>query len=252
MRRITRRRLLLACSTPMLAVAMASCTADGGFTEAPVIVNESAAGIYAGAFTSTAGPEPIDYQVTGIINKALIGQFIVAGSDRHYSGRLSVFGSDLSGTLTQYRGVQDRFFGIDGVDSIAIAGRVVESDRIDGDYSGENDEGRPALTYDPSYETDSSLDKTSGIWMYSGAAGYTVTLTIEANGDIFGSDTIGCVYSGRVAILDRDYNVYRAVVLISDCGSINDEYTGFAILTDELTISVSNAVIAFVPILDKV
>jgi len=252
MRRITREKLLLSCSIPMFTIAIASCSAEGGFTEAPIIIDESAAGIYAGTFTSTAGPEPVDYQVTGIINQALIGQFIVTESDRHYSGKLNVVGSDLFGTLIQYRGVQDRFFGIDGVDSIAIEGRVAESDRIRADYRGENDEGRLALAYDPSYETESSLDKTSGIWTYSGAAGYTVTLTIEANGDIFGSDTNGCVYSGRIRILDRDFNVYRAVIQVSDCGVINDEYTGFAILSDVLTISVSNAVIAFVPILDKV
>lgn len=258
MRMVARNKLVLACSMPLIAAAMASCTADGGFTEAPIIINESAAGIYTGTFTSTAGAEPVDYQVTGIISQAHIGQFIIAESDRHYSGRLNVFGSDLTGTLTQYRGVQDRFFGIDGVDSIAFDGRVAESDTIVADYSGENDEGSLALAYDPSYETDSSLDKTSGIWMYSGAAGYTVTLTIEANGDIFGSDTNGCVYSGLISILDEDYNVYRVVVMISECGLINDEYPGLAFLSDfdggvlnRLTLSVSNDVIAFVSDLDK-
>jgi hypothetical protein len=40
-------------------------------------------------------------------------------------------------------------------------------------------------------------------------------------------------------------------VLVSDCGSINDEYNGFAFLSDKLTISVSKNVIAFVPVLDK-
>jgi hypothetical protein len=251
MRKIARKKLLVACSIPVFAVALASCSADGGFTEGSIIVNESAEGIYTGTFTSTAGAEPVDYEVTGIISRAHVGQFIVADSDRHYSGRLNVVGSDLSGTLTQYRGVQDRFFGIDGVDTIEFDGRVAESVSIGADYSGENDEGSLALAYDPSYETDSSLDKTSGIWMYSGADAYTVTLTIEVDGDIFGSDTNGCVYGGFISILDADYNVYRATVLVSDCGSINDEYNGFAFLSDKLTISVSKNVIAFVPVLDK-
>jgi hypothetical protein len=251
MTKLIRKKLLAAVSIPVFAVAMVSCSAEGGFTEAPIIINESAEGIYAGTFTSTAGAEPVDYEVTGIISRAHVGQFIVADSDRHYSTKLNVIGSDLFGTLTQYRGVQDRFFGIDGIDSIEFDGRVSESDTIAADYSGENDEGSLALAYDPSYETESSLDKTSGIWTYVGAVGYTVTLTIELNGEIFGSDTNGCVYSGLISILDKDYGIYRAVVLVTDCGPVNDEYNGFAILSDTLTISVSNDVIAFVPVLDK-
>jgi len=258
MRTINAKKILLSCTIPLIAVAIASCDADGGFTEAPIIINESPAGIYQGTFTSTVAAEPVDYQVTGIVSQAHIGQFIAAESDRHYSGKLNVIGSDLFGTLNQYRGVQDRFFGIDGVDPIAFDGRVAESDTIAADYSGDNDEGSLALAYDPSYETESSLDKTSGIWTYSGAAGYTVTLTIEFDGDIFGSDTNGCVYSGLISVLDSSYNAYRAVVLITECGLVNDEYNGLAFLSDfdggvlnRLTLSVSNDVIAFVPILDK-
>jgi len=251
MTKLTRKKLLAACSIPMFAVAMVSCSADGGFTEAPIIINESAAGIYTGTFTSTAGAGPVAYPVTGIISQAHIGQFIVDESDQHFSGRLQVFGSDLSGTLTQYRGVQDRFFGVDSVDSISIDGQVAGTDRIVGDYAGDADEGSLALTYADVYETESDLDKTSGIWSHTGPGGYVVTLTIEPDGEIFGSDTNGCVFSGLISILDNNYNIYRAVVLVSDCGVLDDEYNGLAYLSDVLTMSVSNDVIAFVPVLDK-
>ncbi len=258
MRAITHKKLLLLCTIPLFAVAITSCDGGGGFTIAPLIIDESAAGIYAGTFTSTAGAQPVDYQVTGIINQVHDGQFIVAGSQWHYSGRLMTVGTELSGTLTQYRGVQDRFFGIDGIDAITISGRVAESDTIVADYAGVDDQGSLSLAYDDSYETDSSLDKTSGIWTFSDGVGYTVALTIELGGDIFGSDTNGCVYSGLISVLDGNYNAYRAVVLISECGLLNDEYNGLAFLSDfdggvlnRLTLSVSNDVIAFVPILDK-
>jgi len=258
MKTINAKKILLSCTIPLIAVAIAACDADGGFTEAPLIIDESAAGIYTGTFTSTAGAEPVDYPVSGIISQLHNGQFIDAGSQWHYSGRLMVIGSDLSGTLIQYRGVQDRFFGIDGIDAITFAGRVAESDTIVADYTGVDDQGSLSLAYDDSYETESSLDKTTGIWTFSGDAGYTVTLTIEFDGDIFGSDTNGCVYSGLISVLDGNYNAYRAVVLISECGLVNDEYNGLAFLSDfdggvlnRLTLSVSNDVIAFVPILDK-
>jgi len=236
---------------------------DGRIAAPLVLAEESPAGIYFGTFTSTSGAQPVAYQTVGLISENHDVQFLVSfDAQRHYAGYVLVLGSEISGLLFEYRGVFNRFFGIDGVSETTFDGSVAEADNIFADYSAQSDEGRINLDYSTGYEDGSSLARTTGIWMYSeassGGAVYTITLDIDANGQIFGADSTGCIFSGQIGIIDPNYNMYRAHVMIENCGVLNGDYNGLAIVSalgigqmERLRLAVSNDAIAFASFFDK-
>jgi hypothetical protein len=243
-----------------------SCDGDGRsnrFTGPLPIVNESAAGIYRGTFTTTLDPNPVAEDIVVIISEDNDAQFIVTSlTPHHYAGDIYVAGSSLSATLTDYRGSVARFFGISGLDTVHIDGNVLEAGAIAGDYSGTSDNGRFVLQYQDSYETASSLDFTSGVWVSNmvspGGGIYSIAWDIDINGVIFGTDTHGCVFSGQMRIIDSRYNAYRVYVDISSCNRMSGEYNGLAFLSavgaqqpNWMTLGISNNVFAFSTVLQR-
>ena len=221
--------LLIAAHAHLLV----SCD-EAGWT-GPFLEDQSPAGIYTGALQSTATTPSPNRMVTGVIGADAVVHFMIQDSFSQYAGVVSVVGDKLSGTLTEYLGVQARFFGLDGVRSIVLDGTVSERDRLFGDYSGD-DQGFFGLDYSDNYERASSLDQASGIWTFdmasSGGALYNVTLSIDPNGQLFGTDTNGCVFSGELSIIDSRYNAYKVIVSMSSCESIDGEYGGLAYRAD--------------------
>lgn len=63
------------------------------------------------------------------------------------------------------------------------------------------------LLYDSSSERPASLDRISGIWSRT-SGDYTITYTIDDTGSLFGSDTDGKIYSGRIVAGENDFNIY--------------------------------------------
>jgi len=248
---------ILLCSTLLV-----SC-GDGGTISLtrPVPVVNSPSGIWAGSFTSTTNGAI--HPVTGVVSESNEAQFVAtAMAERHYSGVVAVDGETLTGTLNTYLGREGPFLGFDGVQSIMLDGTVAERSGMFGDYTGDEDGGRFNLDYSANYETGSSLDSTSGIWNYSeasaGGALYTVTLDIDDNGTLFGTDTGGCVYSGQLTLIDDRFNSYQAEFNISSCITKNGDYVGLAFLTsigggqlNQLVLGVSKPNRAFAALLRK-
>ncbi len=255
-------RLSFAAATVFVIVAvlhlLASC--DGALFIGQSVTNQSPAGIYAGIFRSTITMPAPDRMVTGVISEESVVHLMVQGASSQYAGLVSVDGEKLGGTLTEYLGAQARFFGFDGVRSITLAGTVAERDSVFGDYSGEDD-GFFSLDYSAKYERASSFDQTSGVWTFnmssSGGAIYNVTLDIDADGQLFGTDTNGCVFSGALSIIDGRYNVYEVLVDISSCTPFDGAYTGLAYRGDfaagstQLMLLFANSRYAFSTILSQ-
>jgi hypothetical protein len=197
---------------------------------------------------------------TGVISEESQVHLMIEGASSQYAGLVSVDGDNLAGTLTEYLGAGGRFFGFDGVQSITLAGTVAERDGVSGDYSGDDD-GFFSLDYNANYERASSLDQTSGVWTFdmssSGGAIYNVTLDIDADGQLFGMDTNGCVFSGALSIIDSRYNAYNVVVSMASCAPVDGEYTGlayrgdFAAGTTQLFLFFANGRYAFSTILSQ-
>lgn len=78
-------------------------------------------------------------------------------------------------------------------------------------------------------------------------AGYTLTITVDAAGEVFGSDTRGCRMNGRVAGRGSAMGSADLVLDVSGCNRSNGRYTGYmALVADasgdmELLVSASNS-----------
>lgn len=210
---------------------VASC--DGAGWTGLITRNKSPAGIYSGIFFSTAASRPESRMVTGIVSEDseihLIVQPTVSFSQ--YGGMVSVDGDALTGTMTEYLGARARWFGFDGVRSITLEGTVSERERLFGDYSGD-DQGTFGLDYSDKYDRPSALDQVSGIWTFdlgsSGGGVYNVTFDTDPIGQLFGTDTNGCIYSGEFEIVDSRFNAYAVSVTVSSCQPVEGGYTGLA------------------------
>ena len=233
----------------MAAVGLLAAACDGVGWTGPMDTDQSPGGFYTGSFTSTVTQPSPSRAATGIISEDFDAQMLFA--HQHYAGFVAVDAISLSGNLTEYRGRQGVFVGFDGSSAISLDGEVTERDGMFGTYAGDDDEGRFALTYNAAYEEGSTLDRLSGIWSVSesssGGAVYTITLEIDDGGQLFGSDTAGCVFSGQLTIIDARYAAYRAAISVSTCGAVDGDYAGLVFYSNAgfLTIGTDNGQFAF-------
>ena len=246
--------VLLLIAVPAFFVV--SC--DGFGWTGPHPIYESPSGLYQGAFTSTATQPSPSRETTGIISEELDAQFLL--SSQHYAGSVVVVDTSLTGELTEYRGKRGVFLGFDGISTITLDGDVSERDGIFGTYVGDDDQGRFAFSYESLYEDGSSLDLLSGIWSFNQASAgggiYTITIDLDADGQLFGSDTAGCVFSGRMGIIDDRYSSYRVAVSVSSCGEVDGDYSGLAFNApvasgSRLYIGADNGFFAFANLFDR-
>lgn len=249
------------------ATALAACgevTVTGEFgPPLNLVQDESPEGIYSGNFTDTSGVNPLVQPVIAIVDAdGNIQLFFSMAAERHIAGRVEVTGNSLTGSLTEYSGRIAGFTGVGGIAELAVQGSVSAGSGITGDYSVGTRAGRIVLDYDASYEVPSSLDLTAGTWSYSmiSADGsvYTVTWEVDGEGRLFGADTVGCVFVGRVSVPDESVNAYGLGVQVDSCGYFNGDYAGQAFFNravgqgfDRLTLGVANDVFAFTAMLQR-
>lgn len=103
--------------------------------------------------------------------------------------------------------------------------------------AGTQDSVTVALTYDASYDRDSSLATISGL--YRDQFGGNV-LDISANGSIFQQDPTGCTRNGQISIINSAYNAYDVEMTLSNCVANaaaleGATFTGLATLDDSAT-----------------
>jgi hypothetical protein len=238
-----------------VAVFVASCGGNDGALAPPSLPTQSPSGIWIGPFTSTVDASVS--QTLGVVSRDNDVQLVAgAVSARHFAGNFSTDGDLLTGTLNVYLGRQGPFVGFDGIQSISVDGTVSENDGLFGDYSGDEDQGRFNLNYLGIYDNSSSLELTAGTWSFVGASAsgplYTVVFDIDINGNLFGSDSAGCIYSGRVSLIDEQFNAYAATFNVTDCLLSNGDYIGLAWISsigggqqNQLTLALTKGIRAF-------
>lgn len=203
---------------------------DGTRWTGPFVADQAPGGIYAGSFTSTATQPSPGRQAIGVVSEDLDANFLLA--NQHYAGNLAVDGISLSGLLIEYTGRQGVFIGFDGLSAVSVDGEVAARDGMFGTYAGDAAEGRFSLAYSDVYEEGAAPDLLSGIWSYSesssGGAVYTITLELDGGGQLFATDTAGCVFSGQLTTIDDRYSAYRIAVNVSTCEAVDGDYSGLA------------------------
>ncbi|PCC12894.1 hypothetical protein [Pseudoalteromonas sp. JB197] len=59
-------------------------------------------------------------------------------------------------------------------------------------------------------------------------ADLTTSIMLDDSGDLSGSDTFGCQYTGTVEHKDADINLYSLKLTVSSCADLDGEYSGLA------------------------
>lgn len=62
--------------------------------------------------------------------------------------------------------------------------------------------------------------------------GFGGTATIMNNGNIAGSDELGCQYTGNITIPDTRFNLFEVSITVSSCPGYNSTYTGLGTAID--------------------
>jgi len=208
----------------------------------PVVEDQSAAGIYwsiASNFVSEAVDHPVQTPVDAIITSAGEARFMFFGStdtplmDTQLVGNVNVAADKFTASLKEYSD------GNAQTSTVELDGTIATKDGAWGSYTWEQDFGRFVLNYISTYEEPSELSKLEGIWTFSQASSsgltFTLTLTIDPDGTVFGSTTDGCVFNGKFNIIDSQYNIYRLFLETSLCGDLDGSYEGLATLDEPLT-----------------
>ena len=240
-------RFLTFISFLFSATLMTSCfddNSDSSSTQAKetVIVEEqSAAGIYfspPSIFTTEAAEHPVQYPVNVIVASTGEARFLFFGSTggpqmhTQLVGDANVAADKFTASLKAY------MEGDIQTSPVTLDGTVETKSGIWGTYDWDQDFGRFNLIYFSSYEKRSLLSKLEGIWVFnqasSGGMIYTITFTIDPDGTLFGSNTVGCTFNGKFKIIDPRYNVYRLLLETSLCGDMDGAYKGLASLSETL------------------
>jgi hypothetical protein len=155
---------------------------------------------------------------------------IIRGCCTHLSGRLEAWGGAIldSFLITYSHG--------SGIGYCSGEGTVTPKAAIHAAYSdcSHTSDFTLDMTYDPISDRQASLGLISGIWSRT-TGDYTVTITIDESGSLFGSDTDSCTYTGSVTIPDSSVNTYKIHMNRFDCDDYFLSSDGRGILMDTVT-----------------
>lgn len=174
--------------------------------------------------------------------------FVDDGKMEAYTTDRLVLSGDLEAKADQSVGTSFLMYNRDkkAYDGSAAVGQYKAKSHFDGRYetvSGAT--GAFVATYDEqAYHQPASLDIASGVWTVTNTR-VSNAIRIDTQGDLYGTDADGCVYSGEVRVGKANRNMYRINLTIESCGGANGQYSGLAArgasdLGDTLMMLVSN------------
>jgi hypothetical protein len=142
-----------------------------------------------------------------------------------YKGSFTVNGNNFSGESEAYA------IGGEKGGSVTFSGTVAEQSNMSGNFSSSNgNTGTYDFTYGQGSDHPSSLEQVEGTWAYSYPDGSFVNAVIDSQGEISGSDSNGCVFTGVISLMDPDKSIYSIDYDVSQCAAHNGSYDGLAAL----------------------
>ena len=212
----------LAVSASNMAVAIAF--------SADRVSSRSAAGIWTGTITSDL--DMLAVPISAIVAETGESVFFVDDQADQLAGPIQVSGNFLDSTVNAYAAEGEIFPNGTSFGSVLLRGLVETAVSIDLSYDGVGDTGQIILAYDSSYEDGSALTTVEADWRFDDGAGDTLDISIDAAGNITGSDSDGCTYTGTIALIDPAGNAYDVDVTLSGCAAAGD-YSGLASVLDD-------------------
>lgn len=244
---MTRRTSLLRTAVVAAGLALSACGGGGGGTDGsptaapsptqppsgsnppPTTAKVTTPGVWKGTMTSsTTGQTTPVVALTGHD-----GQSTWMTTDgRIWHGQVPMSGDHFNATFNghMYEGAHFPDGTNHGPSSIMVDHHTEST--TTGHYSGSGDTGSFDMTLSPMWDRASSPATVAGVYTRSTSSGYTMTMTIDANGHLTGSDTLGCVFSGSVTVPDPIHNMYDIDAQVSSCGSLDGHYQGMGTLLD--------------------
>jgi hypothetical protein len=231
-------RLQITLAT-MTVAALSGCSGGGGGEDddAPTPANPAeAAGLWKGS-ASVAGSS-VPYVASALVTADGHARFYIQSTDTTVPPTLAptvVEGNliDSGGTLALSAAT---FYSLLTPKTGSVTGRFDGAARSNatGTLTFGSKTYNVDLTYDSQYDRASSLPAIAGVYTRSNAAGYTITVTINADGTLTGSDTLSCMYSGTVAADLPTVNAYDLTWNGTGCtnSNRNGAFTGRLALID--------------------
>lgn len=151
---------------------------------------------------------------------------------RVWSGQVPMTGDHFDATFSghMYDGVHFPDGTNHGTASMMIDQHSTSA--MSGRYAGSGDAGTFHMSLDPMWDRAASLGTVAGVYTRSTSNGYTMTMTLNVNGQLTASDSRGCVVNGTVSVPDATHNMYRMNATVTSCGTLDGTYTGMGALLD--------------------
>jgi hypothetical protein len=151
---------------------------------------------------------------------------------RVYDGTMPMSGDHFQSQMHSYMDDSGHF--PDGT-NFGVGSMMVDShtsSMMAGRFSGNGDAGTFNMTRSPMWSRSASLGTVAGTYTRTTSTGYAMTMTISANGQLTGSDSAGCTWSGTVGVPDASHNLYRMDATVTSCGALAGTYHGMGSLLD--------------------
>jgi|PlaIllAssembly_1097288.scaffolds.fasta_scaffold28132_3 hypothetical protein len=209
--------------------ADSSATSGAGPTSPPATTAATTSGVWKGSIVSTT---------TGQASSVIA----LTGADGHsawmttdgrvWSGQFPMTGDHFNATFSghMYDGVHFPDGTNHGTTSMMVDHH--SGSATSGRYTGSGDTGTFNMNLNPMWDRPASLGTVAGVYTRSTSNGYTMTMTVSANGQVNASDSRGCLMSGTIGVPDAAHNMYRMNATVTSCGSLDGAYQGMGTLLD--------------------
>lgn len=202
--------------TVLLILTLAGCNSNND-NESDIRITP---GLYDGNFIVTGGGSNL---ITALVTESNEVRLMIAGQA---VGELTQNGDSFTGNFVLYQNGS-----IYQIESANIVLNVSVTDTsINGTWSNANSSGQIFLTKTSDENQIVDPAQLAGNWVLnlasSGGSLYTLTLTIDAMGNITGSDTSVCNYMGNILEVSQIGRVMPFELTISSCGAMDGVYNG--------------------------
>lgn len=208
----------------VLALSIAGC---GGSSNGTPAADANTTGIWTGAFVQGTNSFDI-FALIADGQAKMLSRSAAGGAGLLYDGSVETSGNNFTGNLAAFSvGGSEQF-------TATLAGTLQEGESASGTFTPSAGAGAPgtfSLNYDPLNDRGSSLENISGTWLASEGEN-TLSIVIDSNGTLFGSDSVACTYNGTVTIVEAEINVYSIAASRSGACTSNGDYSGLAAVID--------------------
>jgi len=187
------------------------------------------AGLYEGNFYS----EVLEEMLQGFVTITPDGDLAILIHDFHVgTGHWNTSETNFSASAQLMGTELGKYSSLSG---LSMSGVFSAGYRILGDYEiDEVDNGTFDLFAVPAlYRSDVSLAEIAGTYrVQTQVTGASGSLSLSESGELSGSDSYGCTYTGQVTLPDPQFNLLEFSMTVAGCSSWNGTYKGYGAQID--------------------